>query len=373
MRRSHQSAQRGRRRTATLFLLIGTPGTGKRAVGHYLEGEHGFVHLDFEKAEVREEFLGATDAELRSNLAGLRASGRGLVITWSAGAITQLPDVGRLADLGIEPVWFDSDRGAACQAHYADALRPARFHFLDSFDSEGRFRPVEHVVSDLLAPRLRRLRMSRALTVGADLSAKRSTVRRAGSLGARIAGGLALAGGTAFATVALLSGVGSGTPSVRLASAGPSPLAHAAVLPHKGVLVSGRSLAGVKLGDSMAKVRALWGAHFTRCPYSPVMWCYLYPPPNDPVGAGVQFAGGKVVAVFTLGSPTGWRTDNGLRVGETLDAEFATGTGDGSRWLSCSGYSAKATRTGTSVTSILTQGASVYGFALTRPSVSPCF
>ena len=37
------------------------------------------------------------------------------------------------------------------------------------------------------------------------------------------------------------------------------------------------------------------------------------------------------------------------------------------------GYSAKATlTTHDAVTSILTQGSAVYGFALTRPSVSPC-
>ena len=72
------------------------------------------------------------------------------------------------------------------------------------------------------------------------------------------------------------------------------------------MLVSGRSLAGVRLGDTMEQVRERWGGHFTRCGgCKPAMWFYLYPPPSDPVGAGVQFANGRVVAVFTLGSPIG--------------------------------------------------------------------
>ena len=145
---------------------------------------------------------------------------------------------------------------------------------------------------------------------------------------------------------------------------------HVAALPERGVLVSGRSLAGVELGDSMAKVKALWGGRFTRCgTCRPAMWFYWYPPPADPQGAGVQFSHGRVVAVFTLGSPAGWHTETGIRVGQILDNP----TKPGSRWLSCAGYSAKATRTTPdAVTSILTQGSAVYGFALTRPSVSPC-
>ena len=32
-----------------------------------------------------------------------------------------------------------------------------------------------------------------------------------------------------------------------------------------------------------------WGGHFTRCGRcKPAMWFYLYPPPSDPVGAGVR-------------------------------------------------------------------------------------
>jgi hypothetical protein len=340
------------------LLLVGTPGTGKRPVGAHLAEERGFAHLDFEHEEVRDSLLDANEADLRHRLAAI-AEGRGIVITWGAGSPAQLDELERLARLGFELIWFDGDRGAAVGAHYGESRLP-RFRFVDSFELDGRFRPVEAVVREVLdAPARLRTRAVRSLPVA-----------RVAQLSLRVAGGLALAAGTAFATVLALSG---GSPAARPAAAPAVAVSHLAALPHRGVLVSGHSLAGVHLGDTTATVRALWGAHFTPCPgYGRAMWCYLYPPPADPVGAGVQFAGGKVVAVFTLGSPLGWHTSAGIRIGQTLvnpNAGFVAGT----KWLSCSGYSAKATPTGANaVTSILTQGASVYGFALTRPSVSPC-
>lgn len=383
------------------LLLIGTPGTGKRPVGHYLAEHRGYVHLDFEDEATRTGLLTRTDDDLKDQFAVLAADGRGVVITWAAGPVAQLRDVGRLRSFGLEPIWFDSDRGAAFRAHYADLTRAdltradltradialadaaaaSGFRFVDSFDTDGRFRPVEDVVEELVTPRLRPrptpVRSACRAARNSLTAARPSPVRAvAGSLGARIAGGLALAAGTAAATVALLSGVGNPTPGARPAqvrAALAAPVVRAAALPQRGVLVAGHSLAGIELGDSMATVRALWGGHFTRCgECKPALWLYIYPPPADPVGAGVQFSHGKVVAVFTLGGPLGWHSSSGIRVGQILDNPTPASP-DRSTWLSCAGYSAEATRTGTdAVTSILTQGAAVYGFALTRPSVSPC-
>ncbi len=372
VRARHRIARRGRPGPlAPRLLLFGTPGTGKRPLGSYLAEEHGFLHLDFERADTRESFLGSTDAELGELLASLSAAGKGLVITWGAGAVTQLRHLRRLRLLGIEPIWFDSDRGSALRAHFADAPRPPRARFVDSFEANGCFRPLELVVAELLLPGPRRRprpvpAVERRPALGAAFGS--------GPLWAKAAGAVALAAATAFATVALLSGVGSGVAHPRLAAPAGTAVKHVAKLPDQGVLVSGRSLAGIQLGDSMATVRALWGGHFTSCPGHTTkgMWCYLYPPPDDPVGAGVQFVGGKVVAVFTLGMTFGWRTTTGIKVGQLLNNPEGD-SNDGSKWLSCSGYSAKATPNGNgAVTSILTQGPSVYGFALTRPSVSPC-
>ncbi len=234
-----------------------------------------------------------------------------------------------------------------------------RCEFVDTFDSDGQFRPVASVVSDLLEPRRRAL-------PGSELVAA--------ARGRAALAGAALAGVTAAGLV-VLAGIGAYAdrhPAAAQAGAKPAYAATHRVpgLPQRGVLVSGKSLAGVQLGDSMAKVKSLWGGRFTRCgTCKPAMWFYWYPPPADPQGAGVQFAKGRVVAVFTLGSPAGWRTETGIRVGQILNNP----TESGSHWLSCAGYSAKSTETTpNAVTSILTQGAAVYGFALTRPSVSPC-
>ena len=71
------------------------------------------------------------------------------------------------------------------------------------------------------------------------------------------------------------------------------------------------------------------------------MWFFFYPPPQDPVGAGVEFENGKVVAVFTLGGPAGWHTETGIKVGEILSSQF-DGKSKG-KWLSCAGYSAQLT------------------------------
>ncbi len=343
------------------LLLIGTPGTGKRPVAHYLVQTAGFVHLDFGDDETRSLYLDTTDAGLRERLEDT-AAGERLVITWAAGPPGQLDQVYRLQQAGFDPVWFDSDRGAACGAHFADTPHLPSFAFVDSFDAEARFRPVEAVVAELLEPH----RARRRAPVGRVAAGAR---RHAATLGA------ALVGAAAIGTV-LFAGIDAfvaSSPVAQRASA-PAPRVavarHVATLPQRGVLVSGMSLAGVELGDSMAKVKALWGGRFTRCgSCEPAIWFYWYPPPADPQGAGVQFSQGRVVAVFTLGSPAGWHTETGIRVGQILDNP----TKPGSRWRSCTGYSASSTlTTRDAVTSILTQGSAVYGFALTRPSVSPC-
>ena len=152
--RMHPGFLRGRRRDrlAPSILLIGTAGAGKRPVGHFLAEQLDFVHLDFEDPETRARFLGGSTRLLRARLRAIAREGRGLVITWRAGPSGQLRDVRRLRSLGVEPVWFDSDRGAACPPHLAGGCRRPQFRFLNSFEADGSFRPVEAVVADLLTP-----------------------------------------------------------------------------------------------------------------------------------------------------------------------------------------------------------------------------
>jgi hypothetical protein len=349
-----------------LLLLIGTPGTGKRPLGSYLERERGFVHLNFENAETRERYLGAGPAELRSRIEALRAGGKGVVITWGAGDAEQLRDVRGLVAQGAAAVWCDSDRGAACRAHYAGARRVPRFDFVDTFEADGSFRPLEAVVGELVMRRPRRRVPQRP---------SMPRMRLGGDLRFRLVAAASALAGAATATAVVLTSIGAATSAGHharpaLALGGAAHATHVVGLPKQGVLVSNQSLAGIRLGDTRATVRKLWGGHYTRCTgCKPETWFYFYAPPADPVGAGVEFVNGKVVGVFTLGSPAGWRTSTGIKVGQILGFPHASDP----QWLSCNGYSAKpATRSVTAVASILTQGAAVYGFALTRPSVSPC-
>src|SRR5215471_11556485 len=121
--RTYRSVRRRHVDRGPLLLLIGTPGTGKRPLGSYLEHEHGFIHLDFENDWTAERYLRADPAELRTRIDRLRAGGRGVVITWAAGDTARLDEVRRLQAQGAATIWCDSDRGTACRAHYAGARR----------------------------------------------------------------------------------------------------------------------------------------------------------------------------------------------------------------------------------------------------------
>jgi hypothetical protein len=148
--------------------------------------------------------------------------------------------------------------------------------------------------------------------------------------------------------------------------------ADAKFLPARGVLHPGESLAGVKLGDTMARVKQLWGTDYRvcqgrQCPYP--TWFYIYPK-GDPLGASVRFKNGKVVTIFTFGSPTGWRTAQGLLIGEQVD-RISQLYGKLSSNM-CIGYGALTMRSKNAVTSIYTTGQVVYGFALSRSSEPVC-
>jgi hypothetical protein len=143
-------------------------------------------------------------------------------------------------------------------------------------------------------------------------------------------------------------------------------------VPDRGVLVPGKSLAGVELGDTPSRVRARWGTGYRVCGACVERtWYYtLERAGDDPLGVGVSFRRGGVSAVFTLGSPRGWRTSEGLRLGDAVgraDALYGTVS-----WKDCIGYVALSMRRGGVVTSIYTTGDSVYGFALTRVDEPVC-
>jgi len=93
-----------------------------------------------------------------------------------------------------------------------------------------------------------------------------------------------------------------------------APAAQAA--PTRGELVPGRSLGGLELGATKTDVRAAWGMRFGRCRSCRRETWYFNFRPFEPKGLGVEFRGGRVAALFTLGRPDGWRTPEGLRLGD---------------------------------------------------------
>ena len=139
-------------------------------------------------------------------------------------------------------------------------------------------------------------------------------------------------------------------------------------LPVNGILVRGKSLGGVQLGESASAVRALWGS-YTILPSQPTTWLYMSPT-GAPFGAGVSFRHRAVTAVFTLGGIAGWRTNDGLHTRQVI-ASF-NNPGPSTTQTACIGYGAVSTRSGSAVTSIFMQGQAIYGFALTRPSEPIC-
>jgi hypothetical protein len=141
-------------------------------------------------------------------------------------------------------------------------------------------------------------------------------------------------------------------------------------LPVKGVLVPGVSLAGIKIGDSERHVRRVWGTNYVTCKYcSDPTWLYEYQS-GEPLGTAARFQKGKVVAVFTLGSPAGWRTNKGLYIGDPISNvyQFFPRTGT----TRCIGFDAITTKQGHVVTAVYSSAGVVYGFALVTPAMTVC-
>jgi hypothetical protein len=144
-------------------------------------------------------------------------------------------------------------------------------------------------------------------------------------------------------------------------------LAHPAV-PRQALLVPGKSLAGVRLGDTQASVERRFGASRACATCSQAVSIYRR---ADGVPAlAVAYRRGHVSAVTTLGGQIGWRTPEGLIVGQGIDRireVYGTLT-----WRLCVGYSALSMRRASSVTTIYTTGDVVYGFGLSLPGEPVC-
>jgi hypothetical protein len=151
-------------------------------------------------------------------------------------------------------------------------------------------------------------------------------------------------------------------------------------LPTSGVLVPGVSLAGVKIGMSQTQVKAVLGNNVYECTTDVTLlckeptWLFEYTH-GEPLGLAVKFhsvKGGtpKVSAVFTLGAIEGWKTREGLKIGDPVSniySFYATPID-----TLCVGFEALSARQGTVTTSFYTADGIVYGFALTTPPEKVC-
>jgi hypothetical protein len=144
----------------------------------------------------------------------------------------------------------------------------------------------------------------------------------------------------------------------------------AAGLPKAGALVPGRSLGGVRLGESPAAVRAELGRFYGACRDCPRQTWYFTYRPFAKQGLAVEFEGDGVSAVYTLWRPTGWYAPHLLRFGSTpLAVHTLTGA---KRTIGCRGYDALVRDTAHARTAYYLYAGRLWGFGLFRRGAGPC-
>jgi hypothetical protein len=147
-------------------------------------------------------------------------------------------------------------------------------------------------------------------------------------------------------------------------------LALALGLPQPGVLVAGASLGGVRLGSTETQVRRSWGPRVGVCRGCARRTLYFTYARFDQVGTGAEFVRGRAVALYTLWSPTGWRTDRGVRLG---DPELrVVSEHRGLSRTECGHYEALSARRGRVVTVFWFRDGILWAFGIQRPSVPLC-
>ncbi len=165
-----------------------------------------------------------------------------------------------------------------------------------------------------------------------------------------------------------------GTRAARALAAAAAALAltgsAAASPPEAGTLVPGERLGGIQIGMTKQEVRRAWGSRFGRCRGCPRETWYFNYRPFDPVGAGVAFAKRRVVQVFTLWQPEGWRTSRGLVLGAP-EAQVTRRYPAALR-ESCGRYSALVLFGRRAQTAFYLHEGELWGFGLSKPGTTPC-
>jgi hypothetical protein len=144
----------------------------------------------------------------------------------------------------------------------------------------------------------------------------------------------------------------------------------AAQLPQAGALVPGRSLGGIRLGQSPRAVRSALGTFYGMCRgCSRRTWYFTYRP-FEKRGLAVEFTRGRVSGVYTLWRPKGWHGPHRLGFGSSPLAVHALG--HTTRTVTCAGYDALVRDTSRTRTAYYLVDGGLWGFGLFARGASPC-
>jgi hypothetical protein len=157
--------------------------------------------------------------------------------------------------------------------------------------------------------------------------------------------------------------------AIAVAALALSPAALAA-LPPTGKLVPGRSLAGIRLGDTQQQVRRALGSSYGVCTGCARSTWYFNAKPFDQHGLGVEFTRSRVSAVYTIAQPTGWIGPHNLVLGE-VESQVTSSAGP-LVVLTCTGYDAWVADRGAARTVYYLFNGSLWGFGLVRAHADPC-
>jgi hypothetical protein len=141
-------------------------------------------------------------------------------------------------------------------------------------------------------------------------------------------------------------------------------------LPSTGKLVPGRSLAGIRIGETQRQVMTALGPSHGVCSGCAVPTWYFNDRPFDQHGLAIEFTRGRVSAVYTIWRPDGWTGPNGLALGATQAQVDATA---GALFqVTCTGYDAWVNDRKTVRTAYYILNGDLWGFGLMRANANPC-
>jgi hypothetical protein len=143
----------------------------------------------------------------------------------------------------------------------------------------------------------------------------------------------------------------------------------AAALPKQGVVVPERSLGGIRLGMTKQQVIARYGTSFGICRGCRATTWYFTIQPFQPQGVGISFRGGRVDAAFTLWQPPGWKTSDGVALGD--DVTLVTTTYGALDRRDCKGYYTLILHTAAGVTEFYVVDDRLWGLGVSR-APQPC-